>query len=41
LAIQDKLCLKDSSLEDKLEAVKTYYKHHCPSWTGNNIELVV
>ena len=27
--------------EMKAEAVKTYYKHHCPSWTGENCELVV
>jgi hypothetical protein len=25
----------------RAEAVKTYYKHHCPSWTGDNCELVV
>lgn len=41
LAIADGLCQKNSTPEQKLEAIKTYYKHHCPSWTGYNVEFVV
>ena len=41
LAINDGLCTATSSAAQKAEAVKTYYKHHCPSWTGDNIEMVV
>ena len=41
LAIKDKLCKADDKIEIKTEAIKTYYKHHCPSWTGNNCELTV
>lgn len=41
LAIEDGLCTINSTPEQKAAAVKTYYKHHCPSWTGDNIEMVV
>ena len=41
LAIKDGLCSLNSTPEEKLAAVKKYYKHHCPSWTGDNCELVV
>ena len=37
----DKLWNESSTPEEKLEAIKLYYKHHCPSWTGENCELVV
>lgn len=41
LAINDKLCKSDDSADVKAAAIKLYYKHHCPSWTGDNCELVV
>lgn len=31
----------NSSFEEKEAAVKEYYKHHCPSWTGTNSEISV
>ena len=37
----DKLWNEKSTVKEKEEAVKLYYKHHCPSWTGDNCELVV
>lgn len=37
----DKLWDKNSTAQQKEEAIKLYYKHHCPSWTGDNCELVV
>ncbi len=40
-AIADKLCSANDTADVKAAAVKTYYKHHCPSWTGDNCELVV
>jgi len=41
LAIKDGLCAATSDAATKEAAVKTYYKHHCPSWTGDYCELVV
>lgn len=41
LAIADGLCAATSSAEEKAAAVKTYYEHHCPSWTGDYCEFVV
>ena len=41
LAIKDGLCTATSDAATKEAAVKTYYKHHCPSWTGDYCELVV
>ena len=41
LAIADGLCSLNSTPEEKLAAVKKYYKHHCPSWTGDYCEFVV
>lgn len=36
LAIKDGLLSKDETNSDKIkEAVKIYYKHHCPSWTSS------
>ena len=41
LAIADKLCTANDSAEKKAEAVKKYYKHHCPSFVGDYCEFVV
>lgn len=41
LAIADGLCTINSSPEEKVEAVKKYYEHHCPSWTGDYCEMAV
>lgn len=41
LAIADKLCKADDDADTKAAAIKKYYKYHCPSWTGDNCELVV
>ena len=41
LAVQDGLCKATDSAEERAAAVKKYYKHHCPSWTGTNVEMVV
>ena len=41
LAIADGLCTLNSTPEEKIAAVKKYYKHHCPSWTGDYCEFVV
>lgn len=41
LAIADGLCTIDSSAEEKATAVKKYYLHHCPSFTGDNINMAV
>lgn len=37
----DKLWADGDSAIEKAEAVKKYYKHHCPSWKGENINLAV
>ena len=37
----DKLWNDSSTPQEKEAAIKLYYKHHCPSWTGDNCELVV
>ncbi len=37
----DGLFLAGASAEVKAAAVKNYYKHHCPSWTGSGVEMVV
>jgi hypothetical protein len=41
LALEDKLYEIGASQDVIQEAVKTYYKHHCPSWTGDYVELAV
>ena len=41
LALEDKLYEVGASQQTIQEAVKTYYKHHCPSWTGDYVELAV
>lgn len=41
LAIKDGLCSALDSADDRAAAVKRYYTHHCPSWTGNTVEMVV
>ena len=41
LAVQDGLCKATDSADVRAAAVKKYYKHHCPSWTGTNVEMVV
>ena len=41
LAIKDGLCKIDDSIEVRQAAIREYYKHHCPSWTGDGIEVVV
>lgn len=41
LAIADGLCTINSTPEEKAEAVKEYYLHHCPSFTGDNINMAV
>ena len=41
LAIADGLCTVNSTPEEKVAAVKKYYKHHCPSWTGDYTEFAV
>lgn len=41
LAIADGLCTVNSTPEEKVAAVKLYYEHHCPSWTGDYCEFVV
>ena len=40
-AIQDGLCKDGDSAAKKAEAIKTYYKHHCPSFIGEYCELAV
>ena len=40
-AIEDGLCTESSSETAKTAAVKTYYKHHCPSWKGDWCNLDV
>ena len=37
----DKLWADGDSALEKAEAVKKYYKHHCPSFKGDNINLAV
>ena len=37
----DKLWADGDSAIEKAEAVKKYYKHHCPSFKGDNINLAV
>ena len=41
LAIADGLCTASSSAEDKVKAVKEYYLHHCPSFTGDGVNMAV
>lgn len=41
IVIEEGLCKKGDSADIIAAAVKTYYKYHCPSWTGDNVELVV
>ena len=41
LAKADGLFTDKSTAEEKEAAVKLYYKHHCPSWKGENIEMAV
>lgn len=42
LAKEDGLFDPDTATAaEKAAAVKLYYKYHCPSWTGDNVELVV
>lgn len=41
LAIADGLCSANDSTEVKVEAVRQYYLHHCPSFTGDNVEMSV
>ena len=41
LAIADGLCSSTASAEVKAEAVKEYYLHHCPSFTGANVNMAV
>ena len=41
LAKADGLWKDGDSQEKKAAAVKTYYKHHCPSWKGNHINMAV
>ena len=41
LAIEDGLCTEKSSAAEQEAAVKEYYLHHCPSFTGENWEMTV
>lgn len=41
LAIKDKLIANDADSATKAEAVKLYYKHHCPSFIANGIDFTV
>lgn len=41
LAIADGLCSADDEVDVKVEAVREYYLHHCPSFTGNNVTMAV
>ena len=41
LAIKDGLCSAMDNADTRAAAVKRYYTHHCPSWTGNDVEMVV
>lgn len=41
LAIEEGLCQATDSPEDRMAAVEYYYAHHCPSWTGHDIEMSV
>ena len=42
LAKKDGLFNPDTATAaEKAAAIKLYYKHHCPSFTGDNVELVV
>lgn len=41
LAVKDKLVASDASGAAKAEAVKTYYKHHCPSFIAKDIDFTV
>ena len=41
LAIADGLCSANATPDEKVEAVKKYYLHHCPSFTGNNVTMAV
>ena len=40
-AIKDGLCNKGDDAAVLEAAVKEYYRHHCPSWTGDYVEMVV
>lgn len=40
-AIEDGLCSIKSTAEEKVAAVKKYYEHHCPSFTGDYCEIAV
>ena len=41
LAIKDGLCTAMDNADTRAAAVKEYYMHHCPSWTGDGVEMVV
>ena len=41
LAIKDGLCTAMDDADTRAEAVKQYYIHHCPSWTGDGVEMAV
>ena len=41
LAVKDKLVANDANGTAKAEAVKLYYKHHCPSFIAKNIDFTV
>ena len=41
LAIADGLCSADDEVDVKVEAVRQYYLHHCPSFTGDNVTMAV
>lgn len=41
LAIEDGLCTENSSVAEQEAAVREYYLHHCPSFTGENWEITV
>ena len=37
----DRLWNSQSTAEEKAEAVKYYYQHHCPSWKGDIVSMAV
>ena len=41
LAIEDGLCTSESDAKEQEAAVREYYLHHCPSFTGENWEITV
>ena len=41
LAIEDGLCTAESDAKEQEAAVREYYLHHCPSFTGENWEITV